>query len=162
MVRRYQHMVAWFKAELDTSRCTVRRRCADRCSASSKKLVFVCIEANLHGGAVRGGVHDDAKLRLPLLGDSNGGVDIKTGLPDLLHDRLEHCQRLAEREILELMERAQKNLHLDVARHVESFGHGAEQTHEAFEKESSPQRFASIAFQPLAQIHHLLAEIRAC
>ena len=121
-----------------------------------KKLLFVCIGANLDGGAVRGGVHDDAKLRLPLLGDSNGAVAIKTGLPDLLHDRLEHCQRLAEREILELMEPAH------VVRHEESFGHGAEQTHEALEKESSPHRFSSIAFQPLAQIHHLFAEIRAC
>ena len=121
-----------------------------------EKLVFVCIEANLHGGAVRGAVHDDAELRQLLLGDGNGAVAITTGLPDLLHDRLEHSQRLAEQEILELMEPAH------VVRHVESFGHGAEQTHEALEKESSPHRFSSIAFQPLAQIHHLLAEIRAC
>ena len=60
------------------------------------------------------------------------------------------------------MEPAQQNLHLDVARHLESFGHDAKQTHEALEEESSPHRFSSIAFQAPARIHHLLAEIRAC
>ena len=28
MVRRHQRMVAWFEAEQDSSRCTVRRPCA--------------------------------------------------------------------------------------------------------------------------------------
>ena len=48
---------------------------------------------------------------------------------------------------LELMEPAQKNLHLDVARPVDSFGHGAEQTHKALEKESSPQRLQASPFK---------------
>ena len=153
MGRRCQRMVALCGAQ--TLRQLVQR-------FFNKKLLFVCFEASLHGRVVHGAVHDDAKLRQLLLGYGNAAVAIKTGLPDLLHDHPEHSQRLAEQEILELMEPAQQNLHLHVARHLESFGHDAKQTHEALEEEPSPHRSSSIAFQALTQIHHLLAEILAC